>query len=292
LRKPINLNRLRSFVAIAEARSFGGAAKLLGVSQPTLSLQLAQLEEEFGVRLIHRPARNVGLTATGSALLEAVQPLALIEQRALALLSDARELERGQLRIAADAPQHVLAAMARFASAHPHVALSLSTGNSTHVIEQIARHEADIAVVADVDKHASLTRKLLHRDRVVLVVARAHPWGARHNVSPQALGDQTLIEREPGSRTRAIMRRALDVAGVVPRASIELGSREAVLEAAELGLGVGCVFESEIGTRELRRIVLRGADTSATEYAVFRRSRRHESAIAAFAGALREAHGC
>jgi DNA-binding transcriptional LysR family regulator len=180
--------------------------------------------------------------------------------------------------------------MARFAAAHPRVALSLSTGNSQQVVDKITRHEADIAVVADVDKRGPLLRELLHRDRVVLCVPRRHAWRKRRHVRLDEIGDQTLIEREEGSRTRAIVRRALAAAGIAPRASIELGSREAVLEAAALGLGVGCVFESELGDARLTPIVVRGADMSAREYMVYRRSRRHEAAIAALAALLREAH--
>ncbi len=290
MKKPINLNRLRAFVAIAEAQSFAGAAARLGVSQPTLSLQLAQLEDDYGVRLVHRPARRVRLTRTGEELLELALPLAAVEEQALSLLEGASQLERGQLRISADAPQHVLGAMARFAAAHPQVALALSTGNSEQVVDRLLRHEADIAVVADVAKSGALSRERLHTDRVVLVVAAGHALARRRFLRPEALADHTLIEREEGSRTRAIVRRALTATAVTPRARIELGSREAVLEAAALGLGIGCVFQSELGDRRVRPLVLRGADMSATEYTVYRKSRRREAAISAFAATLREVH--
>lgn len=285
MKKPINLNHLRVFVAIARAGSFGGAAKLLGVSQPTLSLQLSQLEEDYGVRLVNRPGRPLTLTSVGEELLMLVAPLTTIEQAALALLQDAAHLVRGRLRIAADAPQHVLGAMARFAAEHEEVELSLTTGNSEQVLDLLLHHRADVAVVADVQKSSALYRRLLHRDRVVVVVNESHVWATRKQVSVGALGSEVLIEREPGSRTRTIVRRALQ--GVTPAGRIELSSREAVLEATALGLGVGFVFESELADQRLHPVALRGADMRAEEFVVTLRPRRNEATIGAFIEILR-----
>lgn len=282
MKKPINLNRLRAFVAIAQSRSFREAARTLGVSQPTLSLQLAQLEEAYGVRLVDRPARHMKLTPLGDDLLAVVTPLIGVEQEALALLEGATGLEHGHLRIGADAPQHVLEGMAAFAVRHPRMDLSLLTGNSQQVLDHVLKHRADVGVVADVDKSAALHRRVLHRDRVVLVVPKGHPWVGRRSVSIDRLATERLIEREPGSRTRALVRRALEGAGVLPRSSIVLSSREAVLEATALGLGIGFVFEGELDDRRLRGIPLRGADMKATEYLICRRGRRAEVAIEAF----------
>lgn len=289
MKKPINLNRLRAFVAIARAKSFGGAAVELGVSQPTLSLQLSQLEDDYQTRLIDRPARPLALTPLGEELFAIALPLVSIEERSVALLDGSAALEHGFLSIAADAPQHVLAALAHFANVHPGVETSLTTGNSEQVLARLLQHDADIAVVADVEKSPALYREPLHRDRVVAVVHRDHALFGRSYVTLKRVANETLIEREAGSRTRAIVKSAL--AGLAPRRSIELSSREAVIEAAALGLGVGFVFESELSDPRLHAITVRGADMSATEYWVCRRERRNEAAVAAFASALRHCHG-
>ena len=97
MKKPINLNRLRAFVAIARSGSFGAAAAQLGVSQPTLSLQLSQLEEAYRTRLIDRPAREMRLTSTGEELFRVASPLAAIEQQALAILDSRAALETGRI---------------------------------------------------------------------------------------------------------------------------------------------------------------------------------------------------
>ena len=180
--------------------------------------------------------------------------------------------------------------MAQFSKRHPHVATSLQTGNSARVLERILKHDADIAVIADVPKHPAVIRKRLHRDRVVLVVNRRHAWNDRQSVAIKVLASQRLIEREQGSRTRAIMRRALAAAGIAPE-TLQLSSREAVMEAAALGLGVGAVFETEISDVRVHSVRLRGSDVTATEYIVYRRERRNEPAIIAFRDALQQTHG-
>ncbi len=290
MKKPINLNRLRAFVAVAEAKSFAGAARALGISQPTLSTQLAQLEEDHGVRLVHRPARKLSLTDMGRALWEVARPLLAVETEALALLEEVNDLRRGTLRIAADAPQHVIAAMAIMATLHPGVTMTLATGNSAAVHQRVLAHEADIGVVADVAPHPALMRERLHADRVVLVVGAMHPWAGKRSVAVTDLADQTLIEREDGSRTRTLIRRVLASHKVAPAASIELGSREAVVEAAALGLGVGGVFESELHDARVSRLRVRGAELRAVEYAIYRRNRAFEPVVGAFAAALRRCH--
>lgn len=289
MKKPINLNRLRAFVAIARAKSFGAAAAELGVSQPTLSLQLSQLEDDYQARLIDRPARPLSLTPLGEELFAVALPLVAIEERAVALLDGSAALEHSFLAVAADAPQHVLAALARFTALYPGVETSLTTGNSEQVLARLTHHDADVAVVADADKSPAFYREPLHRDRVIAVVSRDHALFGRRYVTPKSLANETLIEREAGSRTRAIVKAAL--AGVSPRRSIELSSREAVIEAAALGLGVGFVFESELSDRRLHAVTVRGPDMSATEYWLCRRERKSEAAIAAFASALRHCHG-
>src|SRR6476661_2647656 len=98
----MNHTALRAFHAVAVHGSFTRAAASLRVTQPTLSAQVKALEEEYGVALFVRRARRIALTDTGTSLLEVTRRLFALEEQAGELLSRARALTTGQLRIGAD----------------------------------------------------------------------------------------------------------------------------------------------------------------------------------------------
>src|SRR5699024_7673251 len=126
----ISHTQLRAFHAVALERSFTRAAKRLYVTQPTLSGQVKELEERFGVRLFDRRNREIQLTELGKALFEITERQYSLEQDAEQLLSAARELVTGHIRVGADAPYHVIPLLAIFGRRYPGVKLSITFGNS------------------------------------------------------------------------------------------------------------------------------------------------------------------
>src|SRR5687768_13461963 len=110
----MNLAQLRAFHAVAAAGGFTRAAARLGVTQPTLSGQVKALEEAYGVELIERRGRQLALTEIGTALLDLTRRIFGLADEAEQLLGAARGLERGHLRLGADAPYHVLPALGAF----------------------------------------------------------------------------------------------------------------------------------------------------------------------------------
>lgn len=96
-----NLSGLAAFIRAADAGSFGGAAKALGISVPAVSKSVKTLEDGFGVRLFHRTTRGLTLTAEGEAYLERVRPLLDELQRASADVREAQGAAEGTLRVSA-----------------------------------------------------------------------------------------------------------------------------------------------------------------------------------------------
>lgn len=280
----MNHAQLRAFHAVAEAGGFTRAAAALNVTQPTLSGQVAALEEAYGVRLFERRGRGSELTALGRSLLEITRRLFNQEAEADQLLAAARGLATGQLRIGADAPYDIVPLAARFQRRYPGIRLSMSFGNSEAVLEDLLARRSDVAVLPDIAvEDARLHAVPLRRDRLVVFVERGHPWATRRSLSLAELDGQRLVLREAGSRTRALFEQAMVQAGVRPGSVIEIGSREAVREAVAAGLGIGAVFESEYGRdARLHRLGLRDVALEAVEYVVCLRERRPLRAVRAF----------
>ena len=279
----MNIAQLRAFHAVAIAGGFTRAAARLGVTQPTLSAQVKALEESYGVELIDRRGRQLALTEIGAGLLEITRRVFGMTEEAEQLLAAARGLERGRLRIGADAPYHILPAVAAFTKRYPKLRLSLTVGNSEGLIRDLIDHRIDVAVVANLAPDARLHALAVRRDRLVLFVPKSHAWARRRQVKPVDLVGERLVLREPGSTTRRLFESAMARAGVALEEIIEINSREAVREAVAAGLGIGVVSESEFGNdARLVKIALVDAEVGATEYVACLAERRQLRLIRAF----------
>ncbi len=279
----MNAAQLRAFHAVASAGGFTRAAQRLGVTQPTLSGQVKALEESYGVALIERRGRQLMLTEIGAALLEVTRRIFGLTEEAEQLLAAARGLERGHLRLGADAPYHVLPALSIFTKRYPKLRLSLTVGNSETLIRDLIDHRIDVAVVANLAPDARFHALPVRRDRLVLFVPKAHPWVRRRSIKPSELKGERLVLREPGSATRHVFETAMARADVPLEEVIEINSREAVREAVAAGLGIGVVSESEFGNDpRLAKIALAEAEVGATEYVACLADRKELRLIRAF----------
>jgi aminoethylphosphonate catabolism LysR family transcriptional regulator len=285
----MNHTQLRAFHAVAEAGGFTRAAERIHVTQPTLSGQVAALEESYGVKLFERRGRGIELTDLGRGLHDVTRRLFGQEAEAEQLLTAARGLTSGLLRVSADAPYHVIPLLATFNRRHPGIRLSMSFGNSERVLQELLDRRSDIAVLADIRADERLHAVPFRRDRLVAFVARGHAWAGRRSLRLTELAGQRLVLRELGSTTRAIFERAIAEAGIEPGEMLEIGSREAVREAVAAGLGIGMVFESEFGRDpRLHRLHFRDVDLRAVEYAVCLQERRPVRVVHAFFDLLQE----
>ncbi len=279
----MNYASLRAFHTIVEQGGVTRAAAALGLTQPTLSDQAKGLQQRHGVRLLERSGRGVEPTELGRALHALTRRYFQVEEEIAEFLAVARDPGRGRLRLGADAPTHVIPALAAFARRYPRIRLSLSLGNSRDILSQLLERRCDVAVIPDLPRDKRLHAVALRRDRLVALIPRRHPWAARQRISLSELARLTVALREPGSRTRAVLQAALEHSGVTLDAALEIGSREGVLEAVAAGLGVGVIFASEFRADErLRALDLTGARTGSTEYVACLVSQRDVPAVQTF----------
>ncbi len=285
----IGHTHLRAFHAVAAAGGYSRAARMLNLTQPTLSGQVKALEERYGVRLFQRRGRGVELTDLGRQLLDVTRRLSAAEAEAERLLAGARSLAGGQLRVSADAPSHVVPLLAAFGRRHPGVGLAVSFGNSGEVRASLLARRSEIAVLAKLEPDPRIYALPIRRDRLLVFVARGHPWARRRSLRLEEIADETLILREPGSTTRAVLEAALAARGVAPRRTIEIGSREAAREAVAAGLGIGVIFASEVQRdSRLHTLGLRDAKLEAVQYAACLEDRRAVGVVRAFFELVRE----
>ncbi|MDI6843469.1 MAG: selenium metabolism-associated LysR family transcriptional regulator [Anaerosomatales bacterium] len=243
----MNLQQLRTFVAVVEHGSFSEAARALGITQPAVTMQIQSLESELGVTLLDRRYRRVDLTEAGTALL----PYA---RRVLEELEEARsEIETmsgrvtGHLEIAASTTpgQYVLPLqLGRFLKQYPEVSVSLRVYDTAEVVERVEQGDAHIGMTGAEVAGARVLQERLGRDDLVMVCPPEHPLADKHGIIMEDLVEESFVMREAGSGTRMVAEEEMRRHGVDPQeldVVLELGTNEAVLSAVEGGLGIGVV---------------------------------------------------
>jgi aminoethylphosphonate catabolism LysR family transcriptional regulator len=241
----IVFTHLRSFHAVALHRGFTAAAHALRISQPTVTTQVKELEERYGVELLVRRGRRVELTETGAALFDISRRIMQLHEEADELLLNSGSLATGHLRIAAVGPFHATEMVARYLQRYPSIKISMLLGNSGQTLQRILDVEADVAVLAHAVDDPRVYSVPFSTHEVVVFVNDAHPWANRKSVRLAELAGQPMILRETGSTTRRGLERAAEAAGVTITPLLEIGSREGIWKAVEQGLGIGVVADFE-----------------------------------------------
>jgi aminoethylphosphonate catabolism LysR family transcriptional regulator len=240
---PMRLTQLRSFHAVACAGGFTGGAKLLHISQPTVTTQVRFLEENYGTELFYRRGHKVTLTPLGEQLFELAQRIFALESETVHLLEDSGELKSGHLRVGAVGPFHVTEMLAGFNRRFPGMQVSVRVGNSQAALQALVDYQTDVAVLAQFTDDPRFHSVPYSRHPIVIFVHRKHRFARRKSIRIGELRGEGMILREQGSTTRKALDDALTKAGVIPRVVMEIGSREAIREAVIKGVGIGAVSE-------------------------------------------------
>lgn len=239
----MDIHQLRVFIAVFDNKSFSRASEQLGISQPTVSEHIKNLEHALSCRLFDRLPRNVMPTAEA----EAIYP------RAIQIIEMAEELKRaatdsegkvcGSLKLGASTipGTYILPEMAAaFARRYPGVQFEVVVSDSEEISRMVLEHELLLGVVGAKPKSNMLEHFSFASDRLVLACRPAlAPKGA--NIKTSDLAGMPFIMREEGSGTRRVMLEYLSDKGIgqdALRTVAVLGSTDAVKQALKAGLGV------------------------------------------------------
>jgi DNA-binding transcriptional LysR family regulator len=286
--KNATLRQLRVFESAARHLSLTRAAQELHLTPPAVSMQIRQLEGHAHADLFERVGRGLRLTQAGAAVLAHARAILGHIRASEEAIAGLASLEQGLLDVAViNAGDHFFPWLVKaFRAKHAGIRVRLSVGNREELLERLAAHEVDLAVMShppaqpDFDAHAFAPHP--H----VIVAPPGHPLALRRAVPIEALAREPLITREPGSATRLAMEQAFAESGIVPRIDMAIASNETIKQSVAAGFGLGFLsahaVHAELALGTLALVAVRGFPVMRQWYVVTVRERRLPAISEAF----------
>ncbi len=285
---PLNLNRLRLFLAVVEHGGVTRAAEAVHVSQPAISQAIRALEAELETPLLEHVGRRVAPTEAGELLAGYGRQIFALAEDARHALAALAGLERGKLAIGASTTIGIYVLprlLATYQRRYPGIALSLEVGNTEQMIQLLLDGGRDLALIEGPVDDDRLDVTPWREDELFLIVPAGHPLASGGPVSAADLATAPFLAREPGSGTRNVVAQTLAAWGVTPDVLMELGHTEAIKQAVIAGLGVSILsrltVRREIGAGLLVSLPLAPGRVTRTLQIAMRREYRPSGAARA-----------
>jgi DNA-binding transcriptional LysR family regulator len=245
--------RLQVFYSVARHLSFTKAAEALHMTQPAVTFQVRQLEEQFNTRLFDRTHNRINLTEAGERVYHYAKQIFELYSR---LDSEVRELTgevSGVVILGASttvAEYMLPSLLGAFKRKFPDVVIRLQVSNTEGIVAMVEDNEIDLGVVEGPVANKSLVVEVCRIDRLVAVLPPDHELAASANLPVADVLKYPFITREEGSGTREVTFDYLRGAGLEPAdltVVMELGSPESIKGAIEAGMGISILSRSTIG---------------------------------------------
>ena len=235
-----SLRQLECAVAVADQRSFRGAAARLGLSQPALSAHVAQLEHDLGVQVFERDRRRVLVTPAGDAVIAQARAALSAADGVVEIARGAAEPLAGPLRIGVIptvAPYLLPRALPPVRAKFPRLRPALREDQTARVMRQLDEGALDCAIVA-LPVAGDVTAATLYREEFVLAVPRDSPLASRKRARETDLDGETVLLLEDGPCLRD---QALSVCGghgAVEETAFQATSLPTLVQMVASGMGV------------------------------------------------------
>jgi LysR family transcriptional regulator, low CO2-responsive transcriptional regulator len=259
----ITLRQLKVFESVARHLSFTRAAEELFLTQPAVSMQIKQLEENVGLPLFEQLGKKIYLTEAGRELYQYSRAIGQQLAEAETVLEELKGVRRGRLTVAVASTANYFATrlLAAFVQRFEDISFSLDVTNREALLRHLELNDRDLVIMGQPPEGLDLTAVPFMENPLVIIAAPDHPLARERAIPLARLQAETFVVREQGSGTRIAMERYFAQHHVELRAGMEMSSNEAIKQAVEAGLGLGIVsihtLEQELA---LRRLVILEAE--------------------------------
>lgn len=284
----ISLRQLQIFEAVVRHMSYTRAAEELHLTQPAVSMQVRQLEEELGLPLFEKLGRGITLTEAGQELVPYSQGI----NRSLRELQDVMEslkgVSRGRLSVAVASTVNYFAPrlLAAFHRAYPGIALSLDVTNREQLVRLLEANAVDVVLMGQPPEGVEVESEAFMDNPLVVVAPPDHPLAGRRDIPLARMAEEVFVLREPGSGTRQAMDRFFSDQGIAIQRGMQMTRNEAIKQSVRAGLGLSVVsvhtIELELATGKLVVLDVAGFPIQRQWFLVYRKGKRLSPSAQAF----------
>lgn len=287
----MNLTYLQSFYTTVKCNSISKAAKELHLTQPGLSMQLQNLEQEINAKILIRSNKGVSLTAEGSVLFEYAENMLSLKDN---ILKDIQNLNNKNKSIklcsCKNLGEHILpCSLYTFKEIYPDIDISMEVSNSTTVIEKIKNHDINIGIIQEMEIPDDIDAIPILKDRLVLT---GGPQSTINNMTLEELKNIPLVSREIDSANQVLLENRLNNYNIKLNdlnLVLSLNSPEAIKSSLRSNMGFAFLpettIEHEIRTSKLKKILIKDFDIPFNYYFVHRKNYQftnHEKKLLSF----------
>jgi DNA-binding transcriptional LysR family regulator len=276
----MELRYIEIFCAVVELKSFSKAAQALHLTQPTISVHIKSLEDEFSTKLLDRLGRTILPTQDGEILYRYAKEIVALKENARRAMERVTGTVSGKLAIGASTipGEYILPQiLAKFRKAYPDVFPTLRIGDSSDIYESVLRGEVDLGVIGKAVKDKNIiTRKYLG-DELVLAAPAAYKASVLQKDECRRV---PLLVREKGSGSRSSLEEQLGRIGLTMDSLniiAEIGSSQALIQAVKAGMGLAFTsrlsVQDEIERGTLKAVKLKGILVHRNFYVITHRLR-------------------
>jgi DNA-binding transcriptional LysR family regulator len=289
------LHQLQVFIKVVQTQSITKAAHELFLTQPGVSIQLKNFQDQFDIPLTEVVGRRLYVTEFGKEIAaianEILQQVETINYKTAAY----KGILSGRLKLSVVSTGKYIMPffLSGFLKKHPGIDLTMDVTNKSKVIESIEQNEVDFGLVSVLPNKLKVEEEILMPNQLYLVGNRAH----RTSVTDlsELLNGLPMIYREEGSATRLIMESFFERSKINIRKKIELTSNEAVKQAVIAGLGYSIMpligIRNEIENKELHIIPVDGFPILSDWRLIWRKNKRLSPLAQAYLNEVRQHKG-
>ncbi len=235
----MTLRHMKIFVAVCHTGSITKAGKELFLSQPSVSLAISELEQNYGVKLFDRISQRLYITEAGKELLQYAEHIVGLFEEMEQGIKNWDSL--GKLRLGGSITvgcRYLPEAVKLLSKKYPSLQIEVTVDNSDAIERGVTENRLDVAVIEGTVHNPYLVSKPLLDDRLVFLCPKDHSFAEREDVDPVLLQRENFLLREKGSAGRERVEELAAAQGLQLRSCWESISTHALLQAVKAGLGI------------------------------------------------------
>lgn len=284
----MDFDQLNTFLEVAKLGNFSRAAEKVLRSQPAVSAQIRQLEQEYGHKLFDRSAKSVRLTPAGEVILEYAQQMMALRSRSLAAISERNGMPAGTLSIGANEGTFLYVLPKVFAKYHrtyPKVRISVYRNFTHKVTQKVEEGAVDVGVATMPVKSPSVAALPVFRDRILLMVGKGCPLYNRKSATLEEIAQQPIVISKTGT-ARKLIEKHLRPYRENLNITMELTSVVMIKRFVAAGFGVSVISSTfardNVSRGEVRLLKIEGLDLWRELGIIYRKDRSLPRAASTF----------